>query len=306
MSLLASAVLIFSGCSFMKFSDEAFAHIFSEVFEKKSSSITQEDLSKIFGVRIVTYSNARYAVVYLDGYSSNDNNKNDEFVKTIDLTDYEFTSFDDIGMLTSLTEFETMYVPIPDYSFLDNCTRLTSFAVANNYACDNYSFLEKFGEINELRFQNCTVDDISFISKLTKLKCLALDCCSNGDYLLSDISYLSTLSELEELSISSNMVYDLSPLSELKGLKSLNASYNCIDDVSSISQMTELVYIDLTQNPIKDLSSLTNFDPEKFEKIILDLNTLIKDWSPLDYLGNKVQGKPTPTELKKMAEQIQQ
>ena len=92
-------------------------------------------------------------------------------------------------------------------------------------------------------------------------------------------------------------------VSELKNLKSLNASYNCIEDVSPISQMTELVYLDLTQNPIKDLSSLTNFNPEKFEKIILDLNTLIKDWSPLDYLGNKVQGKPTPTELKKMAEQ---
>lgn len=305
--ILITSVICFSGCAGIGFEDDTFAHVFSEAFDKKVNAITEEDLAQIQGIEIVTYSSANYVVITLEGYYEEKQNGADKealqkYVKRVDITDMEILSFDDLGRLVNLKEFDALYVPISDFDFLKECQNLEIFTISNNNACDDYTFLSGFGNLKELYITSCAIKDPSFISNLKGLKSLSLDYCTSGEYMLYDISCVSTLEELEELSISSIMVYDISPLSNLKKLKFLNASYNGIDDVTPLSQLSELVYIDLTQNPISDLSSLVNFDPEKFERIILDLNTLITDWSPLDYLGSKVQGKPTPSELAQSAQ----
>ena len=135
------------------------------------------------------------------------------------------------------------------------------------------------------------------MTKLTGLTSLTLNSIRIGDDIPYELDFVKPLTELTSLSVEGNWFEDLSPLKELKKLTRIDFSYGSIEDVSPLADMPQLTFINLTQNCVRDVSSLTTFDPENFDRIILDLNSSITDWSPLDYLGDKVQGRPTTRDL---------
>lgn len=295
----AVSTLTFSSCGKSIMKDDAFSHIFSEVFDKKANAVTEADLAKVESFEILTYSDINNVTVTLEGYSKIMDSENpdkeaaQEFVKSVDISDFSFESFDDFKLLTGLKEFHAIYTGFKSFDFLSECKLLEEFTVMANYDCTDYSVIRNFPNIKTFAISEGSIDDLTPISEAVTLTSLTLDSVQNGEYGLSDLSFVSSLTNLESFSAASGMIYEIDALSSLENLEYLNLSYNGVDDVTPIAGLKNLKYIDLTQNLVRDLSSLKNYDPESFEVIILDLNSSIKDWSPLDYLGKKVQGRPT-------------
>lgn len=325
--LLTAAVLLFafvtsislSGCpkacvpvqrpaDAIDFTDKNIEKVFMSIFEKDAGMVTESDMSSIECFQIMTYSETNTVTVALSGYldivsSENpDYEKAAEFVKTTDITDYIFESYNDLGYLTGLREFTATYTSFPNFDFLAPCKELERFSIVANTEIVEYSFLSEFPKLYSVSISESSIKNTSDFEKLTNLTELTLDQISSEDYLLSDPKFLSGLTNLKRLSLASGMVFDISALSSLENLEYLNLAYNGVEDVSPIANLKKLKYIDLTQNLISDVSPLTNYNAETFERLILDLNSGITDWSPLDYLDNKVQGKPLEAKSETLAE----
>ena len=75
---------------------------------------------------------------------------------------------------------------------------------------------------------------------------------------LTDLSPLSGLTKLTNLTIWFSNVSDLSPLSGLTELTQLNLFWSNISDASPLSSLTELTYLSLRSNNVADLSPLSN------------------------------------------------
>jgi Leucine-rich repeat (LRR) protein len=81
------------------------------------------------------------------------------------------------------------------------------------------------------------ISDVSPLADLSSLEFLWLD----QNYLISDISPLSGLTQLRQLNLQANRVSDLSPLGELRELEYLNIMDNDrIDDISGVANLTKL------------------------------------------------------------------
>ncbi len=100
-------------------------------------------------------------------------------------------------------------------------------------------------------------NDISNLSPLSNLTNLTvLDLTSNS---ISSISALSNLTSLTALHLGDNSISDISVLSRLTNLERLNLWDNSISDISSLSNLTNLTYLSLSGNRnISDISSLSN------------------------------------------------
>ncbi len=82
---------------------------------------------------------------------------------------------------------------------------------------------------------------------------LALDGAGLTD---ADVSAITGLYSLTNLSLANNSVTDISPLSVLGGLTSLNLSGNRISDISALSSLSSLRVLYLDGNPVSDFSPL--------------------------------------------------
>jgi len=91
------------------------------------------------------------------------------------------------------------------------------------------------------------IDDLSFLSGLTKLKYLIIITCG-----FNDISPLAGLENLEYLEIFHNDIKDLSPLLGLKNLKHLNIGYCTGFDISPVLEMTWLERLWFPGNSLTD------------------------------------------------------
>ena len=286
------------------FSDSAMASVFADLFEKDQEKITVSDLASIECFEIMTYSETNTVTIALEGYLDcieQDSDDYEQYVKTVDITGKVFSNYDDFKYLTGLRQFSAIYTSFPNYDFLSECKELEKFSTSANYECHDYSILASLPNLKSVSITEGSIDDLSFFSEMPGITELSLDQMICGEDMISDISFISNLTNLERFSASSGRISDISPLAGLKNLEYLNLAYNIVEDVSPIADLTSLTYIDLTQNLVKDVSPLTNYDPEKFERIILDLNSGITDWSPLDYLDGKVQGKPIEVESQTLA-----
>ena len=79
---------------------------------------------------------------------------------------------------------------------------------------------------------------------------------------ITDLTGIEHAVNLEELSLLENLLSDISPLAELTELQelnlgSLNPGHNRISDISSLAGLTELRGLDLRGNPISDISPLS-------------------------------------------------
>ena len=94
----------------------------------------------------------------------------------------------------------------------------------------------------DLRRQQIT--DLDFLSDLTELRVLLL-----GNNSVSDLSPLSGLKNLQYLSLYNNAIRDISPLSGLPNLTDVNLTGNQIEDMSPLASCGLLQYVHLSQNP---------------------------------------------------------
>lgn len=250
--------------------DAGFADMLSEALGKPQRKITYEDMASVKAIELVDYSDDySYAVFCYEGYDNEELSEDERysFIKSAVLGNHDIKSYADFSLFTGVEDFRCMYTSIDDFSFTEAFEKLETLTLSSNPSCKNYSF----------------------IANLASLKNLALDETS-----LSDISFVSTLANLETFSAAQTNIEDISPLASLTKLQKVYLANNRIQDVSPLANLVNLTLIDLTGNAISDVSSLTNYNPEIFTRIILDLNPWIEDYTPLtSYLGeDKVQRTP--------------
>lgn len=296
------SALSFYGCTSkgLRFHNKDMCNILAQVFSKEVNRITEEDLADIESVTMLTYSQSNFMGFTLKGFAEAPDEEKDKYSVTVDITGMDLSDMSDFHYFTGLKTFIGSYVGYSSFDFLKSCTALEEFNITGNAACQDFSFLSAFPNLKTLSLTECQSDNLDFLEGHENLQALYLRTFRIGDNLPSDLEFVKSLPELTTLSVSSHWIEDLSPLVPLKKLTYLDLSYGSIEDVSPLAEMPQLTYIDLTQNCVRDVSALTTFDADSFERIILDLNSGITDWSALDYLNGKVQGKPTARELEEM------
>lgn len=107
-------------------------------------------------------------------------------------------------------------------------------------------------KLESLQLGGLVIDDLSIVANMPNLKSLTVF----GGEKLSDVTPLAKLTNLQALTLRSNLITDISPLSGLTNLIYLDLQANQITDVSALTGMTQLHRLFLSNNPITDYSPL--------------------------------------------------
>ncbi len=148
---------------------------------------------------------------------------------------------------------------------------------ANNRDISDLTGLETASRLRDLYLNNNVITDLSPLASLNKLYRLEL----NHNEILSDLTPLSSLPNLNILFITGNTISDLSPLTELTTLYDLYMRQNIIEDLSPIAGLHNLRYLVIGDNLITDLTPLK--DLKKLEFIRMSGNPPA-DLTPLSEL----------------------
>ena len=132
---------------------------------------------------------------------------------------------------------------------------------ANDRGISDLTGLETASRLRELHLTHNAITDLTPLSGLKKL--YHLDLVHNET--LSDLSPLSSLSNLNVLFIRHNTISDLSPLTELTTLHHIGMDHNIIEDLSPIAGLHNLRGLGIGDNLITDLTPLK--DLKKLEWI---------------------------------------
>ncbi|MBK7106242.1 MAG: leucine-rich repeat domain-containing protein [Ignavibacteriae bacterium] len=171
----------------------------------------------------------------------------------------------DISPLANLINLKILDLStniIADISPLKNLTQLTFLSLAWNPITD-IAALEGMTELREL-YINYSVQNgpklknTHVISRLTKLETLWV-----GDYDIEEISFVSTLTNCDYMSLNFNTVSDITGISNCNKLYKLKLDNNNLTDITPLEEgMESLKYLDLADNQITNIEPLvknTNF-----------------------------------------------
>lgn len=195
------------------------------------------------------------------------------------------------GLTTLLIEFN---YKIKDISPLSKLTKLEHLVISTNRV-RNIKPLEKLTNLTGLTLNSNRISDLKPLAKLTKLEKLYITRNPISDLTplknlknlkslwlvdieeLRDITPLSGLTQLTELTLDNIHIDDLAPLAELKNLTGLNLNDNYISDISALSGLTNLTELNLYHNIVKDISpleGLTNLTYLLLHSSISDISAL--------------------------------
>lgn len=116
-------------------------------------------------------------------------------------------------------------------------------------------------KLTSLQMACVPVSDISVVKNMPELVSLTVF----GGGLITDISPLTGLLNLQALTIRENKIADVSPLAGLTNLIYLDISDNQITDVTPLASLVNLERLYLSNNPAKDLTSLAAIRAKLYE-----------------------------------------
>lgn len=198
----------------------------------------------------------------------------------------QITNLAPIASLKNLTVLNITVQSIRDFSTLKELSGLRSLTVNYAQPANRAQFFEGIGamsELTELHFNNLTLNYESDhpelyenLLKLKKLRVLEFSYFQgNYDESALDLSRLSGMEALEELSATYCSIYELSDPIDIPTLKKLNVSMNAIADISGISALTGLEELDISYNEISDISPLAPLKELKYLNLdILPIKSL--------------------------------
>jgi len=108
-------------------------------------------------------------------------------------------------------------------------------------------------KLHGLELSSLELSDLSPLTSLTRLEELTLD--HDG---IVDLTAVSELTNLKSLDVSGNQVVDISPLRNLVNLVEFRAIANKIVDVNALSHLNKLVILHLESNNIEDVKPLAS------------------------------------------------
>ena len=117
------------------------------------------------------------------------------------------------------------------------------------------------------------IQDITPITALKNLHQLSL-----SDYQIQDITPITALKNLGGLYLVNNRIQDITPLAQFTRLSGLNLSANQISDISPLANLTNLTFLSANSNSVMDIGPLARLT--RLEGLRLSANQ-ISDISPL-------------------------
>ena len=118
---------------------------------------------------------------------------------------------------------------------------------------DSIRFLASLSELTELTLNNCRfmVSDLSIIASLPNLQRLTLSGCS-----LSTIAGLENAQNLVYLDLANNTIRNLDPLAYMMNLQEVNLEHNALTNLSALSGLTNLKKLNVSYNSLTSLTPL--------------------------------------------------
>lgn len=185
------------------------------------------------------------------------------YVRALELGGLTDDKIEDVSKaLSGIKDYSEIYfqltdAKVSDISFLTELPNLKKLQILPFCHIDDYSALGNISVLEELTLKYPGIGDVSQLDGLknTNLKDLWISHSS-----ISDISFISSLKNLEILHISYTDVEDISPLSSLTNLKYLYF-YGNVKDISPIAGLTGLEWLHFdyyNSDCIDTLSKLTS------------------------------------------------
>jgi hypothetical protein len=123
---------------------------------------------------------------------------------------------------------------------------------ARNSLLPDVSLLRQASNLEKIQIWSASPRQLDGIGSITQLKHLII----NGADQVSDVSSLSALSDLEELTLRARSVTDITPIGGLTKLERLNLMSTNVTDINALRSLPSLNSVDLFQTRVSDLSPL--------------------------------------------------
>lgn len=208
-----------------------------------------EDFTPIADLPQLEYLYIKYPAQELDlSFLAQMDTVTELFLVNDNLKDTSFLA--EMPQLRCLSLYQT---PVDDLAVLENMPELVELSLYGNREAEHIETVGKLLKMQDLGLQDCGISDISFLSGLTELRGVNLNYNS-----VADLSPLAGLSKLERLGLAENEVSDLSPIAGLENLYDLALDGNGISDISALSGLSRLNQAGLSDNQIRDFSPLAD------------------------------------------------
>ncbi|AOY75761.1 leucine-rich repeat domain-containing protein [Clostridium formicaceticum] len=211
--------------------------------------------------------------------------KDNQQLNYLNLSNNKIQGLNGIQDLSNLQYLDLSHNRVNDVYHISNLTALKKLYLGGN-SIEDVNILRKLQELEELSVATNSNTDYEFLGSMTGLKKLDLSNPSNarvsGGDDGRDISGLSQLTSLEDLSLAGCGVKNVEALSDLQNLKYLDLSRNAInaEALKTIGKLSALETLNLEDNQIDEgLSSLTNLGSLK--DLNLSSNSGIDDFDSL-------------------------
>jgi Leucine-rich repeat (LRR) protein len=176
---------------------------------------------------------------------------------SVDGEDYDDT-ISDLEWLrgVNVTELYLHNTNVSDLEQLKEMSKMTKLVLSENKELSSFDPIKYLVNLTDLIINNKEIDtpcieDLTFLSGLTKLTHLELD-----GHNVKDLTPISGFLNLTYLSLISNDVEDLTQLRGFLNLTYLDLHGNKVSDLTPLSGLNKLVSLNLHSNPISDLSPL--------------------------------------------------
>lgn len=233
--------------------------------------------------------------------------KNNKKIKVLTATSNKLDNIKGVTKLVNLEELRLNDNKIDDITPIKNLKKLIKIDFSGNQikSIDNigekpeleelYLTGDYVGPFEEPKMTGNCIENIRPLAEMKKLRVLYLQDLR----LISDLSPLSGLKNLQQLTVRNNKITDVTPLSNLTNLKWLHLYKNNISDISSLSNLTELIEFNFAVNKIENIDVVRNMKKlatlmgyeNKITDIspIMDLDTLENSMSVPDDLGSDME-----------------
>lgn len=281
-------------------------NLYNAIVEKLSDKIESQDAEKLTiqmsqeNIDSITSLSLRDNISNIDGIEIFTN------LKSVSVWGNQ-NNIIDLTPLSNLIKLETLsisYVTIRDVSVLKNLSNLTKLTLCRTATNDapisengfkDITVLKNMPNLSSLYINGYDIgnnsENAEILSELQNLATLSLVGCNISD---SDLPYISQLKNLQELELGyvnyeGNNVTDITPLSSLTNLKTLYLCNNDISDLKPLENLANLTTLYLDQNNISNVSSLANLTNLRFLSFGRELygkGNPLKDITPLSNLKN--------------------
>lgn len=204
-----------------------------------------------------------------------------EIIACVGINDYSGIS-NFVNLKTLDLEYDSMSQEQFASINFENYSTLWRLHLNGNEDINDLSTIKPLSEdLSYMDISQTSVSDISVLSSFTELVTLDAEQCE-----ISDLTPLAGLEKVEKLNFNENKITTLFPLVGMRELKSLKVNNNSLSDLNGIEGMIYLENIEASYNNLKSIEELSN--SVKLKKVFVNGNS-ISDISVLKKCENSIE-----------------